>query len=76
MIERNIAIITEEYLNAAQDLRSAQVQLQNYSEELERFYALEDELIEHKEFNGTLPATYFTVLEHKGLSCKIYSLRY
>lgn len=68
MIERNIEVITEEYLNAAQDLRSAQAQLQNYSEELERFYELEDELIEHKEFNGTLPATYFTVLEHKGQS--------
>lgn len=60
MIERKIDVITEEYLNAAQDLRSAQVQLQNYSEELERFYALEDELIEHKEFNGTIPISFYS----------------
>ena len=60
MIERNIEVITEEYLNAAQDLSSAQVQLQNYSEELERFYALKDELIWHKEFNGTLPITFYS----------------
>lgn len=60
MIERNIDVITEEYLNAAQDLRSAQVQLQNYSEELKVFNTLKDELIWHKNFNGTLPITFYS----------------
>ena len=60
MTERNIDVITEEYINAAQDLRSAQVQLQNYSEELKVFNALKDELIWHKDFKGTLPITFYS----------------
>lgn len=60
MIERKIDVITEEYLNAAQDLRSAQVQLQNYSEELKVFNALKDELIWHNGFKGTLPITFYS----------------
>lgn len=60
MIERSIGAITEDYINAAQDLRSAQVQLQNYSEELKVFNALKDELIWHSAFNGTLPITFYS----------------
>ena len=48
------------YIDAAAELRSKQVALENQAQELQAFTTARDNLQAHPEFEGELPETYFT----------------
>ena len=52
--------LENDYIEAANELRSKQVQLGNYADELENFVKCRDELKDHSEFSGMLPKTFFS----------------
>ena len=57
---QNIKDLEKKYLDAAGDLRCKEVGLGNYENELHLFIEVRDQLLNHPDFSGYLPETYYS----------------
>ncbi len=55
-----VEALEDRYIEAADDLRSKEAGLQPFHDELWRFIRARDALMEHPEFAGHLPETYYS----------------
>lgn len=60
MINQQIEAIEDRYIQAAEELRSKQVQLVNFANELDAFIEIRDAIKAHPDFSGVLPKTFFS----------------